>query len=113
MTTKATKAKNSAPAKAKKAKATSAKPKRAKAATPAKTSPRTTNDLPAPPDFSAKTHERYRSKLAALIELAEAGDVAGLKAFPINPYSSSPKAMDRYRNRCVEALEGQRMGKAA
>lgn len=30
-----------------------------------------------------------------------------LKAFPINPVSSSPKAMDKYRNLAVIALEVQ------
>jgi len=60
--------------------------------------------LPTPPDFSAETHKRFRGKLADLVALAAAGDVAGLKAYPINPISSSPKALDRYRNLCVMAL---------
>ena len=63
--------------------------------------------LPIAPDFSAATHARYRSKLAALVALAEAGDVAGLKAFAINPVSTSPKAMARYRNRAVLAIEAR------
>jgi hypothetical protein len=45
------------------------------------------------PDFSAETHRRFRGKLTEITKLVEAGDVAGLKAFPIKPYSSSPKAM--------------------
>jgi hypothetical protein len=61
-------------------------------------------DLPAAPDFSAETHKRFRPKLAKLIELAEAGDIAGLKAMEINPVSSSPKAMCRYRELCIIAL---------
>jgi hypothetical protein len=61
-------------------------------------------ELPAAPDFSAETHKRFRPKLAKLIELAEAGDIAGLKAMEINPVSSSPKAMLRYRDLCVLAL---------
>jgi hypothetical protein len=46
--------------------------------------------LPEAPDFSAATHARFRNKLARLVELAAAGDVAGLKAVKINPVSSSP-----------------------
>jgi hypothetical protein len=34
-----------------------------------------------------------------------AGDVKALKEFEIQPYSSSPKAMDRYGNQAVIALE--------
>ena len=36
--------------------------------------------------------------------LAEAGDIAGLQAFKINPLSSSPKAMARYRDLCAIAI---------
>lgn len=48
-------------------------------------------DLPAAPDFSASTYARFRKKLGELTALIEAGDFAARKAFPINPYSSSPK----------------------
>jgi len=64
--------------------------------------------LPEPPDFSAKTHERFRPKLAKVVELAKAGDIKGLKAMEINPVSSSPKAMARYRDLCVIALESRK-----
>jgi hypothetical protein len=60
--------------------------------------------LPPPPDFSAPTHARFRGKLAKLIAMAEAGDAEGLKSVSINPISSSPKAMARYRDLCVMAL---------
>lgn len=60
--------------------------------------------LPDPPDFSAETHARYRDKLAELIKLAKAGDVKALKAVEINPISTSPKALDRYRNLAVIAI---------
>lgn len=63
--------------------------------------------LPQPPDFSAETHKNHRKKLAALIVLAKDGDIAGLHAFHINPVSTSPKALDRYRNLCVAALSAQ------
>jgi hypothetical protein len=63
--------------------------------------------LPEPPDFTATTHTRFRKKLAALVELAQQGDLEALHQFPINPVSSSPKAMNRYRNLCVRALEAR------
>ena len=63
-----------------------------------------TGALPQPPDFSKPTHARFRAKLAQIVALAEAGDLAGLQAFEINPLSSSPKAMARYRDLCVIAI---------
>ncbi len=60
--------------------------------------------LTQPPDFSKPTHARFRAKLAQIVALAEAGDIAGLQAFEINPVSSSPKAMARYRDLCVIAI---------
>jgi hypothetical protein len=60
--------------------------------------------LPQPPDFSKPTHARFRSKLAQIMALAEVGDIAALQAFEINPVSSSPKAMARYRDLCVIAI---------
>ena len=60
--------------------------------------------LPQAPDFSKPTHARFRAKLAQIVALAEAGDSAGLQAFEINPVSSSPKAMTRYRDLCVIAI---------
>jgi hypothetical protein len=65
-------------------------------------------ELPPPPDFSAPTHARFRNKLAAVIALAEAGDLDGLRAFQINPISSSPKAIKRYRDLCIMALEARK-----
>ena len=63
-----------------------------------------TGALPAAPDFSKPTHARFRAKLAQIVALAEAGDSAGLQALEINPVSSSPKAMARYRDLCVIAI---------
>jgi hypothetical protein len=63
--------------------------------------------LPEPPDFSAETHKRFRNKLASVVELAKSGDIKGLRAFDINPVSSSPKAIARYRDLCIMALEAQ------
>lgn len=64
--------------------------------------------LPDPPDFSAETHKRFRNKLAAVVALANAGDLEGLRAFQINPVSSSPKAIKRYRDLCIVAIEARR-----
>jgi hypothetical protein len=61
-------------------------------------------NLPAPPDFSAPTHARFRGKLEGLIALAEQGDIEGLRQVTINPVSSSPKALARYRDLCVIVL---------
>lgn len=69
-------------------------------------------ELPAPPDFSAATHARFRGKLAEIVALVEAGDVKALKAFAINPISSSPKALDKFRNLAVTALEAKGKGRA-
>ena len=63
-----------------------------------------TGALPPAPDFSKPTHSRFRAKLAQVVALAEAGDIAALQAFEINPVSSSPKAMARYRDLCVIAI---------
>jgi len=61
-------------------------------------------ELPPPPDFSAPTHARFRGKLEGLVALAERGDIEGLRVVAINPVSSSPKAMARYRDLCVIAV---------
>jgi len=63
-----------------------------------------TGALPPAPDFSKPTHARFRAKLAQIVALAEAGDITGLQAFEINPVSSSPKAMARYRDLCVVTI---------
>ena len=64
-------------------------------------------ELPPPPDFSAPTHARYRSKLAALVELAGKADATGLRAITINRVSSSPRALARYRDLAVLAIEAR------
>ena len=45
-----------------------------------------------------------RARLAQIVALAGAGDIAALQAFEINPVSSSPKAMARCRDICVIAI---------
>lgn len=64
-------------------------------------------ELPPPPDFSAPTHARFRAKLTALVELAGKADATGLREIPINPVSSSPKALARYRDLAVLAIEAR------
>jgi len=64
--------------------------------------------LPAVPDFSKPTHARFRVKLARLVALAEAGEVGGLKAIEIHPVSTSPKAMARYRDLAIVAIEARK-----
>jgi hypothetical protein len=61
-------------------------------------------ELPPPPDFSAPTHARFRNKLEGLVALAEKGDAEALQAVVINPVSSSPKALARYRDLCLIAI---------
>ena len=63
--------------------------------------------MPPAPDFTADTHKPYRAKLATLVALAKAKDAAGLDAVVINPTSSSPKALARYRDLCLTALRAK------
>jgi len=62
-------------------------------------------NLPAAPDFSAETHKPYRKKLAEVVALVEKKDIKALKALQIPTYSSSPKAISRYRDLAVIAIE--------
>lgn len=97
-----------------------ARPK--KPASPAKLKPRSTSKyriirskeqiiadakkgiMPDIPDFRAATHARYRGKLAQIVALVEKRDIDSLKAMSINPTSTSPKMMARYRELCLVAL---------
>jgi hypothetical protein len=64
--------------------------------------------LPRAPDFSAATHKPYRARLAALVALAEAGDLAGLESVEmLPPRSTSPKALHRYRDLALVALRAR------
>lgn len=104
----ASKAKPKKPA----AKASAAKPKAKAEAAPkgkraAVLAAAQSGKLPQPPDFGAKTHERFRAKLAEIEAAAKSGDLKALEAFEINPVSSSPKAMARYRDLCVIAVKAR------
>jgi hypothetical protein len=61
--------------------------------------------LPTPPDFSANTHKPYRARLAALVALADDGDLDGMREVQMPaPSSSSPKALHKYRDLVMVAL---------
>lgn len=136
-----TEAAASAPAKSKESTvktATAKKPAANKKAKSAKTSARKTSDskaarsaarqptgkraeaeaaahagkLPKAPDFSAETHARFRPLLKQAVEAAKAGEIRALKAIEVNPVSTSPKAIDRYRKLAIIALEAQAKAKA-
>lgn len=70
-------------------------------------------ELPAAPDFSAATHKPHRKKLEAVIALVKVGDIKTLKAIEIKPISSSPKAIAKYRDLAVIALEARKKKEAA
>jgi hypothetical protein len=96
------------------AKAAKPAPKKAAKAAPAPTGKRAAIEaaaragkLPEPPDFSAATHKPYRVKLEALVAMVKAKDIKALKSFEIKPYSSSPKAIARYRDLAILALDAK------
>jgi hypothetical protein len=64
--------------------------------------------VPAAPDFSAETHKRFRGKLDDLKAMVAARDIEGLRRYALNPVSSSPRALDRYRNLAILALEAMK-----
>ena len=65
--------------------------------------------LPAPPDFAAETHRRFRPRLSDVVELVKAGDVEALKAYQYPGFvGSSVKAIMRYRDLALIALEAKR-----
>lgn len=64
-------------------------------------------ELPKAPDFSAPTHKAWVKKLAAIVAMVEAGDIAGLKAEGTEPKSSSRMQLCRYRDLAIMALEAR------
>lgn len=70
--------------------------------------PAADSGLPQPPDFSADTHKPFRKKLAEVVAMVEAKDVEGLKSLEIKTYSSSPRAIAKYRDAAVRFLSPQR-----
>ncbi len=69
--------------------------------------------LPDAPDFSANTHSRFRGRLEKVVAMVNAGDVKALEAEVINPVSSSPKALKKYRDLAVIALKAQQLDSKA
>jgi hypothetical protein len=64
--------------------------------------------MPSPPNFEAETHRRFRPKLAEVVALAEAGDLKALRAYRYEGFhSTSPRAILRYRDLAVIALEAR------
>lgn len=61
--------------------------------------------VPTPPDFTADTHRRYRAQRLHIIALVDARDVGALRAEAIKTTGSSGKALDRYRQLAIVALE--------
>jgi hypothetical protein len=70
--------------------------------------------IPSAPDFTAETHKRFRAKLAAVVALVEAGDVEALRAYQYAGFvSSSPRAILKYRDLALVALEARAARAAA
>ncbi len=63
--------------------------------------------MPTPPDFSKPSYAPDRKRLAELVALAEAGDAAGLRAYSVRVYYSAALELDRFRHRCIIALEAR------
>lgn len=68
--------------------------------------------LPEAPPFKAAAYKPYLGKLAELKKLVKDGDITGLKNYPIPDYNSIVKALDRYRNLAVIALQARGAAKA-
>lgn len=64
--------------------------------------------MPEAPDFSANTHRSHRGKLAALHALVEAHDLDALREWKVKRDWASNKALMRYRDNAIAALEAQR-----
>ena len=64
-------------------------------------------EMPTPPDFSAATHAPYRKRLDEIVALAVAGEADALRAIEIKTYSTSPRALARYRDLAVIAIEAR------
>jgi hypothetical protein len=63
--------------------------------------------MPKAPDFSAETHKRFRGMLDEIRGLIADKNVDALVAFTINPISSSPKALAKYRDLAVMAIRAK------
>lgn len=67
--------------------------------------------LPEAPKFPAKAaYKPFVAKLGELQGFVKAGDIAGLKSYPLNPSSTSRKKLDRYRNLAIISLQAKAKG---
>ncbi len=87
------------------AEAPASKPKKGKTAPKAPAA--AGGDLPAIPDLSAPCHARYLAKMAEVLAMAKAGDIAGLKAFEIKTNFTTGRKIGAYRDAAIAALEGR------
>jgi hypothetical protein len=69
--------------------------------------------LPPAPDLSAPTHKAFQKRGAKIIEMAEAGDIDGLRADTMEPKSSSRALICRYRDLAIVALAARARKAAA
>jgi hypothetical protein len=68
--------------------------------------------MPPKPDFRAETHKYWRARLDEVAELAKKGDAAALKKCEIPDYSSSPRAINRFKDLCLVALQARAQKRA-
>ena len=68
--------------------------------------------MPTAPDFSKPSYACDRGRLAELVALADAGDVAGLRAYGIKVFYSGAQALDRYQHRAILAIEARQAAAA-
>lgn len=61
-------------------------------------------ELPNAPDLTAPTHKAFAKRGAAIIAMAEAGDLDGLRADTMEPKSSTRAMICRYRDAAIFAL---------
>jgi hypothetical protein len=63
--------------------------------------------MPTAPGFSKPSYACDRGRLAELVALAEAGEVAGRRTYGIKVFYSGAQALDRYRHRAILAIEAR------
>jgi len=71
-----------------------------------------TGEMPTPPDFSSASYAPDRKRLQELVDLADAGDAAALRAYAIKVYSAALEC-DRFRHRAILAIEARARQAAA
>lgn len=69
--------------------------------------------MPPKPDFRAETHKYWRARLDEVAELAKKGDAAALRKYDVPDYSSSPRAINRFKDLCLVALQARAQAKRA